>query len=245
MDYKDYSAGATEEHFWFKGKSDLIEVLLQKASRGKKCKILDIGAGTGEDLKVITKFGDVFVIDIEKKAIDLISQDLVAEKQVADVLDIPYDDNSFDIVVCFDVLEHVEDDAKAVAEILRVLKPGGSFVFTVPAFNCIYSEHDRKLHHFRRYNKKSISLLLKDFTRETLGYWFFFLFLPAVFIRWMSRDISTNDSFFRILHPLFYKILSLENWLIRKGTKFPFGLSIYGIVVKENGKIKNHKEGSI
>jgi SAM-dependent methyltransferase len=50
----------------------------------------------------------------------------------ADILDLPFEDNSFDLVLCNHVLEHIEDDQKAMKELFRVLKKGGSGIFQVP-----------------------------------------------------------------------------------------------------------------
>ncbi len=169
----------------------------------------------------------------KKKAIDCIPDNLVFEKKVADVLSIPYEDNFFDIIVSFDVLEHIKEDQKAVKEILRVLKPGGSFVFTVPAYNFIYSGHDKKLNHFRRYNKKTITNLLKDFSDSSLGYWFFSFFVPVAVLRLFETKISSQRRIPSFLNKLAYKILSLENWLMSKGLRFPFGLTIWGQCKKE------------
>lgn len=50
----------------------------------------------------------------------------------ADILDLPFDDDVFDIVLCNHVLEHIEDDQKAMAELFRVMKKGGMGIFQVP-----------------------------------------------------------------------------------------------------------------
>ena len=234
MDYRDHQAGVDGQHFWFKGKNKLINYLLSQACKSKDAKILNVGVGTGEDLGTIKKFGSVYVLDIDQQALDMISEYLVVEKKMADVCAIPYPDNSFDLVVAFDVMEHVQNDQKMADEIYRILKPGGTFVFTVPAFNFLYSGHDQVLHHFRRYNKKMIRPVMEKFTKISLGYWFFFLFLPAAANRLMNKK-STSLSMFRLpdwINAFFYQVLNLEIWLLKKGIGFPFGLTLYGIYKK-------------
>ncbi|MFH1831818.1 MAG: class I SAM-dependent methyltransferase [bacterium] len=243
MDYKDFQAGAIQESFWFKAKAQFIEVLLKKLNHTQNLKILDIGAGTGEDIASIKKFGQVHALDIDQKTLDLIPDYLVVEKKIGDACNLPYENQSFDLVVAFDVLEHIEQDQKVITEIHRVLKPNGHFAFTVPAYNTLYSNRDTILGHQRRYNKTHIQKLLKDFKKQTLGSWFFFLFLPAAFFLILPKKTQkklTYDSgpssfhqFPKILNDIFYTLLRCENWLISKRIKFPFGLTIYGIYKKE------------
>ena len=243
MDYKDYQAGAQQKSFWFKGKEGLIETLLKKVPQKQNQKILNIGAGTGDDLAIIKKFGNIHAIDIDENAVKLIPDNLVAEKKVGDACNIPYPDNSFDVAVAFDVLEHIKDDQKMVDEIHRVLKPGGHFVFTVPAYNALYSDRDKYLNHHRRYNKKMVKKLFKPFEKQTLGSWFSILFQPAISFLMMPKFIKKRFSsdpsrpnfhnFPKLLDSLFHKVLKTENWLISKGMRFPFGLTVYGIYKKQ------------
>ncbi len=235
MDFRDYQAGLDRNHFWFKGKMGLVHDLLsQVITKQQPIKILNVGAGTGDDLSLIKKFGIVYVLDVDQQALDMIPDGIVAEKKCADVCSIPYESQSFDVVVAFDVMEHVLDDRTMINEIYRVLKPQGFYIFTVPAFNFLYSGHDQALHHFRRYNKKMIAPLMADFKKITQGYWFFFLFAPAALNRILCRK-SKSLSIFRIPHllnMLFSRILAFENWSIRHGLRYPFGLSLYGIYKK-------------
>jgi SAM-dependent methyltransferase len=70
-------------------------------------------------------------------------------------------DNAYDVVVAINVLEHVEDDAKAACEVARILRPGGIFVVEVPAGPSLYDGYDACLMHYRRYTKASLRALLK------------------------------------------------------------------------------------
>ncbi len=233
MDYKDYQTGATREFFWFKAKEQLIGVLLSRARSENGLKILNMGAGTGDDLSVIKQFGEIYVIDIDPNALELIPKELIVEKKLCDACNIPYPDDFFDLVVAFDVLEHIEDDITAINEIGRVMKPNGVFVFTVPAFNFLYSSHDRALNHFRRYDKATIKNRLSNFSCLELGYWVFSLFLPVAIQRLLKRNESAPKvhyiAFPRFINHIFYSLLRVENWLIKHRVGLPIGITIYGI----------------
>ena len=145
MDYKDYLAGQTNENFWHKGKNELIDILMSKLFLKKnRLKILNLGAGTGDDLKILNKYGDNYVTDIDKNVLGMIDEKLCAEKRVANACDLPYNDNFFDIVVSFDVFEHISDDKKAISEARRVLKKKAFCFLSFPRFN-LYSAATTKL----------------------------------------------------------------------------------------------------
>ena len=147
----------------------------------------------------------------------------------------PFTSEKFDFVVMFDVLEHIEDDMSVIKEVHRILKNDGYFVIIVPAFNFLYSSHDRILKHFRRYGSNEIIEKLRSFSINETGYWNFFLFLFIAFVRLIKKDSRTNIHIFNIPHTIlwiFGRILMLENMLIKKGFRLPFGLSIYCIAKK-------------
>ena len=234
MDYRDREKGVLQNHFWFRGKSAFIEILLSRVSNNQNTKILNVGAGTGEDISSISKFGNVYAIDIDAKSLVLIPDSSVVEKKTADACNISYKNNFFDIVVAFDVIEHVKDDQKMIDEVHRVLKPQGSFIFTAPAFNFLFGAHDRALHHHRRYNKKMVHQLFKNYEQKKLGHWFFFLFFPAVVKRLLSKKGSSSSmqTIPALMNNFLFYFLKAENWLINKGIRFPVGLSVYGIYQK-------------
>nr|MDO8084624.1 class I SAM-dependent methyltransferase [Candidatus Sigynarchaeum springense] len=235
MDYKDYLSGQIKDNFWSMAKRDLIEMLLDRYTRDmprdSPVQILNVGAGVGDDLKVIRAFGAVHVVDIDPRALQLIPEGLCQEKRIADVVDLPYSEGSFDVVTCFDVFEHVKDDKMAMREVDRVLKEGGLMIFTVPAYQALYSSHDRVLQHERRYDYPDMIHRLAGFTIVFISYWNCILSIPVAIKRLLRRkSMPSADivSFSRPQNLFLFFLMHLENRLLKCGVKLPFGTSIVG-----------------
>ena len=234
MDYRDYIDGQTGEQFWFRSKKDLINILMNKIG-SKNLKILNIGAGTGVDLEIMNRFGNIYIIDVNKKALDLIPSNLYSEKKVCDATALPYPNDFFDIVCSFDVFEHIKNDKEAVLEAHRVLKKKGHLLLMVPAFNFLFSAHDKALLHYRRYNKKKLYELLRIFKCEYLSYWNSILFFPLSILRIVKKRSKPKTDYFNLpslLEKAFLNFLRIENKLIMKDYRLPFGLSLVGVYRK-------------
>ena len=132
MDYKDVAAGYTSNFFWFRAKIDLIKILAAKVCGGKTgSKILIVGAGTGDELKALSRYGRNFVVDNDQNILPMIDERFCFEKKLADVCNLPYGDDYFDMAVSLDVFEHIENDRRAIGEIRRVLKRNGALISAV------------------------------------------------------------------------------------------------------------------
>jgi len=233
MDFKDYKAGQKESGFWFKAKRDLIKRILKKINQ-RNLKILIVGCGTGDDISLFKEYGEVYVLDINSKALNVISEDCI--KTVGDCCDLQYRDNYFDIVASFDVFEHIYNDNLAIQEVHRVLKKEGYLIFSVPAFPILYSSHDVALEHERRYSKRDIKSLMSIFKKSCFYYWNFSLFIPIAISRLIkknSKPMVDSVNFSKTFDKIFFRLLKFENKLIANNIiNFPFGLSIWGICRK-------------
>jgi ubiquinone/menaquinone biosynthesis C-methylase UbiE len=237
MDLKDQRAGLAQSHFWSQARTNFISVLMNKIPTGPTHTILDIGAGTGENISALKDFGRVYALDIDHDALALIPQNIVAEKKVGSACAIPYPDKFFDVIVAFDVMEHIEQDDVMIKEIARTLKPGGFIVLTVPAFNFLYGAHDIMLKHHRRYNKPMLNQRFSNFIQHDRGYWYFSLFIPSALYRLITKRITEVRLEYAaipsIVNSLCFHILSVENWCIKRGLGFPWGLTLFGIYQKK------------
>jgi SAM-dependent methyltransferase len=146
-----------QNYWWHVGRLEIIQTYVKRASRNKShSTILNVGCGTGGTIDMLEKFGKVDNVDASDDAIVFVKK--LGYRDVTKVgdIDLPFEDETYDIVGAFDVLEHIEDHRSALAEWKRVLKDDGAIVITVPAYQWLWSGHDVSLHHQRRYNMKSL-----------------------------------------------------------------------------------------
>lgn len=114
-----------------------------EALKNVKGKVLDVGCGAGDFCEAITFYRpdlELFGIDISEKAIAVAKKRVpLAKFKVSDAQKIPFANNSFDAVLCFDLIEHVEFPQKVLGEINRVLKSKGTFHSHIPVEGNVYT----------------------------------------------------------------------------------------------------------
>ncbi len=132
----------------------LLDVLL-RGRPGRE--VLNAGAGQGTFTQLLERRGfEVTSTDASPAAVTVLEQRVEGPAVQADVTALPFADASFDAVVLGEVLEHVPDDRKAVAEVMRVLRPRGVLALSVPAHPRLYGPSDRWAGHIRRYRREGL-----------------------------------------------------------------------------------------
>ena len=231
-------------YWWFRGKQFLLRMLLNDhLGDNKSNKTLDIGAGTGATLELLRKYGAAYGVEFSPMAIHMLKQRGLNAIVRADAEEpIPFKNDSFSVVTCLDVLEHLENDSGLLAEMVRVCKPGGIILATVPAMPFLWSGHDEALHHKRRYTKSQlmdrIASLNCTVTQST--YYNAFLFFPIAAVRMLKYFMRTegekaeSDFFMPLpkwLNSTLYSLFSAELKCLST-VNLPFGLSILTVIQK-------------
>lgn len=246
MEKAEYKAmfKVEEKHFWYRGMGRITGALLRKyLPQLTYNTILDAGCGTGGALLFLRKFGKVRGVDISPLAISYCKKRGLKNVKECSIEKLPFRDNTFDFLTCFDVIcqQEVKNDTRALAEFYRVLKPGGLLFLRIPAYNWLRSYHDVPLHTKHRYNTGEVSSLLKEvkFSILKLSYINTILFPLVLAKRLSSRFFPHHHSDVTplppILNTLFFFPLIMESFLICS-FNFSFGLSIIAVAKKKKAK---------
>jgi SAM-dependent methyltransferase len=230
-----------DSHWWFLGRRDIIQQLVKPLP--SDVRILEIGCSTGiliQELKSLG-FSNVWGIDISEQAIVGATARGISQVSVGDAAATSFPDESFDVIISSDVLEHITDDAAAVREWERILKPNGLLIIFVPAHQFLWTSHDDdNLHKRRYYRRELIGVVQKSgLTLERVSYWNFLLFFPISAIRFLinlrgKRRATGNQLQIPpsvINHGLKY-LLHVENTYIAAGYSLPIGVSLFCIARK-------------
>jgi len=149
----DRMAEIDGDHWWFAARRRIIIRLIETwRPKPGPLKILEVGCGTGSNLDLLKAFGTVDAIEPDDGA-----RALAAERSGIAVKGgylphgVPLEDGAYDLIVLFDVLEHIPEDVPALSYLTAKLAPGGRVLVTVPGAPWMWSEHDVAHHHQRRY----------------------------------------------------------------------------------------------
>lgn len=136
--------------------------------------VLEVGIGHGGFSDILNTHGvkDYAGVDIDQSLVDHAQKNHPNHTYfTADVCEDTLPDRlgkKFDSVICFNVIEHIPEDDKAIKNMLRVLKPGGHLLLFAPAFPALYSDMDTLAGHYRRYTKKTFLQAVPEEKRKNI-----------------------------------------------------------------------------
>ena len=147
----------------------ILEKGLKKlcASKAGDSQILEIGSGIGSITTTLLKYGHVSATDINPDYVDHLNSRFSNKANFKSYLwDASKEDaqraGSFDLLVSFNVLEHLADDDKALENWGKLIKDNGSMIILTPNYKWLFSSLDKAVSHFRRYSKKNLTTKVKN-----------------------------------------------------------------------------------
>ena len=224
-------------HWWFTARRRILDGVIERIVRPPKdARILELGAGTGHNLAMLSRFGQV-----EASELDPVARNIAGERLGRPVIEAALPDLSmfpagaYDLVALLDVLEHVTDDKGSLTAILERLKPGGALLLTVPINPWMWSAHDVAHHHHRRYRKHEIRKLAIDagYEIDMLSPFNSLLFPPIAAVRLVGKLTGKDDSDDALpsapINKALDTIFGLEKGLIGR-VPLPFGVSLIAVL---------------
>jgi SAM-dependent methyltransferase len=232
-------AEVEEHHWWFAGRRAIVAQAIAGLKLPGNAAILEAGCGTGGNFAMLGQFGQVYAQESDSTALHYAVRRGSAEIARGRLPDeLPFPGRHFDLIVLLDVLEHIDQDAAALAALAERLAPGGSLLITVPAFRFLWSSHDELHHHVRRYTRAGLAATVEraglSVDRLTC---FNCILLPLVFlVRTISRLRKAPTAAGLEIPPapvnkLLTALFASERHLLKIGT-LPIGVSLLAIARK-------------
>jgi SAM-dependent methyltransferase len=229
------------DHWWYRSRRSLMALLLDGAVPAGGT-ALDVGCGTGETMALLRRLGATTVAGTD------LSDDALAHARrrggtatamAALAEQLPFADACADVLVSTDVLEHLDDDRRAVREYGRVLKPGGRLLVTVPAYGWLWSAADDRAGHRRRYARHQLAAVVaaEGFTVDRATHFFSFLVPPAVVIRKtplgrLTADTDEDASGGPLVGRVLSGLAAAERRVLRRH-RIPIGLSMVVLATRD------------
>ena len=226
-----FNKDVTDTNWWW-GKARM-EIVSDSIKDIKAKNILEIGAGYGGMTKMLSSFGNVKAIEPDDEAAKYLKDNLGIDTYHG-TFESFSEIEKYDLVTCFDVLEHIKNDKEALFKMESLINDKGALIITVPAYMFLWSKHDEVNYHYRRYTQNGlISKLPKSLVIKRISYFNTLLFPMAVidklFLSKENRSYSLAPNI--LINEILYRIFVMEKNILRN-YNFPFGISIMLIAEK-------------
>jgi SAM-dependent methyltransferase len=227
------------QHWWFAGRQQIVLGEIGRLPVAAPARVLDVGCGSGRILEQLSRLGSLAGLDSSEDSIAAARDRVVGDIRLGLAESLPWEDESFDLVLALDVIEHTPDDRRTLREMLRVTRPGGRLVLTVPAYELLWSDHDVASGHYRRYRRRTLrpALIEAGWEVERLTAFNSWLLPAAALVRLAQRlpgcrsadRLSDLDLSARPLDRLLVGPSRVEGRVLRHGLDLPVGLSLLAV----------------
>jgi SAM-dependent methyltransferase len=201
-----------DHHWWYRERRAILRRELRRLPGPGRA--LDIGAAGGGNTRVLEEHGwQAVALEYSDSAAD-VARSRGIRVMRADARELPVRSGTCGLVTAFDVLEHIDEDYLAAAEMVRVLQPGGTALIAVPCDMALWSAHDDAVGHMRRYSRSELASLIQKagLTIERMWSWNVLL-RPAVAIRRKSSTGSDLGEVSPLANGLLATVVVAERYL--------------------------------
>jgi SAM-dependent methyltransferase len=228
-----------DRHWWYRGRRTIVRAELDRIVHSNGSRVLDAGCGSGRMLEELKDYGEVSGVEIDPDAAAVAASRGWGEVWVGSLEGLPWDAETFDLITCLDVLEHIADDRRTLTELRRVSKRGGSMLLTVPAYPRLWSLHDVANHHYRRYSRHSLRMaaIESGWKVNRLTSFNSILLPPAALVRIAQRGKRPGSDYTPEimlgpdwLNTLLEQPLRAEARWLARGRTLPVGLSLLAVL---------------
>jgi 2-polyprenyl-3-methyl-5-hydroxy-6-metoxy-1,4-benzoquinol methylase len=243
----DLTESNAEQSFWVRSRNRLFKYfVMSKLAPKSQTRLLEVGSGTGNFIKQLASEQELVITGSEIYLKGLI----YAKRQMPEVEFIQFDvtdgvvDDNFDLIVAFDVLEHIEADEAAMSNMQRMLNDGGRVIISVPQHPFLWSRLDEIVKHKRRYTLKELTSKLEasGFAIEFTTSFVFMLFPLLVMQRALDRrkiseksekaELANRVTFSVAQNWILDRVMRIDEMLIRCGFSLPCGGTLVAIARK-------------
>jgi SAM-dependent methyltransferase len=149
-------------HWWFRGRRAVLRAVLRRVLPVRPARLLELGCGSGNMLEMLSEFGEAIGVEADPVLVEAARAAGLDARRGTLPGDPPVPRQWADAVLMLDVLEHLDDEAAALATARRALAPQGVLVITVPAYAWLWSGHDVALGHRRRYTARRLRAVVAE-----------------------------------------------------------------------------------
>jgi 2-polyprenyl-3-methyl-5-hydroxy-6-metoxy-1,4-benzoquinol methylase len=244
-----------DRHFWFRARNRVISILARqiKGDLEPGCRVLEVGCGTGSVLRVLEQVfspGAVVGMDLFIEGLRYAQRRAACSLVQGDIHAPPFQ-GQFDMIGCFDVLEHLPNDVQVLHDLRAMLAEHGALLLTVPAHKSLWSYFDEASHHCRRYGMAELEAKL-----AASGYRIEYMtqFMACIFpVVWLGRRLArlaarrglSSDRLAAnelrvtpIINDIASLLLAPEARLIARRRRLPVGTSLLAVARKHTVAIE-------
>ena len=242
-----------DRHFWFRARNYVIATLVRQITAGLPSgyRALEVGCGTGNVLRVMEQAcsrGLVLGMDLFAEGLYYARRRTGCPLVQADLHSPPFG-TLFDLIGCFDVLEHLADDSQALLDLRGLLARDGVLLLTAPAHSSLWSYFDEASHHYRRYEVSELESKLRkagyqvDYSTQYMASIFPLLWLGRRLAGFIGRytigdsarahNLAAGELHVTpVMNGLLTRLLTQEARAIARRCRLPVGTSLLAIARK-------------